>query len=414
MRVSGLSVKPWVNKAEVFELNETVIVNGKRTPFGRFGGAFREIPSFELGGIVLRKVLEGLPIEAREIDQVILGLCLPGVGLSPARQAVLSAGFPPETNALSVDRACCSALTAVGIGMNLILTEQASVVIAGGMENMSRTPYLVPQMRWGARLGDLTIRDELVIRNAFLDMPMAKYAGEVAVEKGVDRREQDEWALRSHQRWAEAQGKGKFGEELIPVEIPSQKKERTLLTRDEHPRPDTTMQKLSALPPVYGSPTVTAGNASGIADGATATLLMSCKEAQKRGLEPLGRLVAYAPICGEPRESPLLPAVAIKKVLAQADLPLEAMKLIEINEAFAAMPLVSTLVLGDFDRAKTEKIRERVNVNGGAIAIGHPIGASGARLLMHLLYELKRRGGGYGVAAICGAIGQADAAIVEV
>lgn len=395
-------------------MDEIVIVNGKRTPFGRFGGSFREVPSFELGGLVLRKVLEGLPVEKGEIDAVILGLCLPGIGLSPARQAVLSAGFPVETNGLTIDRACCSALSAVGIGANLILTNQASLVIAGGMENMSRTPYLIHQMRWGARLGDLIIRDELVIRNAFLDMPMAKYAGEVAVERGVDRKEQDEWALRSHQRWAEAEEKGKFGEELVPVEIPSQKKERTWLTRDEHPRPDTTMEKLSALQPVYGSPTVTAGNASGIADGATATLLMSRKEATKRGIEPLGRLVTYAPICGEPRESPLLPGVAIKKVLDQADLRLEEMKLIEINEAFAAMPLVSTLFLGDFDRAKTERIRERVNVNGGAIAIGHPIGATGARLLMHMLYELRRQGGGYGVVAICGAIGQADAAIVEV
>ena len=173
-------------------------------------------------------------------------------------------------------------------------------------------------------------------------------------------------------------------------------------------------EKLSALEPVYGSPTVTAGNASGIADGAAVTLLMKQDEARKRGIKPLGRIVAYAAICGDPRQSPLLPAAAIKKVLSQADLTLEEMKLIEINEAFAAMPLVSTLVLSDFDRKKTEAIRARVNVNGGAIAIGHPIGATGARLLMGMLYELRRRGGGYGVVSICGAIGQADAAIVEV
>ena len=291
---------------------------------------------------------------------------------------------------------------------------QASIVIAGGMENMSRTPYQIPQMRWGARLGDVTIRDDLVIRNAFLDMPMAKYAGEVAVENGVDRREQDEWALRSHQRWAAAQESGKFADELIPVEIPCAKKGETTLTRDEHPRPDVSLDKLSALKPVYESPTVTAGNASGIADGATALLLMKRDEAERRGIRPLGRLVAYVPICGDPRQSPLLPAVAIQKVLHRTNLPLEEMKLIEINEAFAAMPLVSTLVLTDFDRKKTEKLREKVNVNGGAIAIGHPIGATGARLLMNMLYELRRRGGGYGVVAICGAIGQADAAIVKV
>jgi len=253
-----------------------------------------------------------------------------------------------------------------------------------------------------------------VIRNAFLDMPMARYAGEVALEKGVDRREQDEWALRSHRNWAAAQEKGHFDEERFPVAIPSSRKEPALLEKDEHPRPDATLEKLASLEPVYGSPTVTAGNASGIADGAAVTLLMRRDEALERGIQPLGRIVAYAPVCGEPRESPLLPAVAIGKVLHQAGLPLEEMALIEINEAFAAMPLVSTLVLSDFDRGKAESLRSRVNVNGGAIAIGHPIGATGARLLMNLLYELRRRGGGYGVVSICGAIGQADAAIVEV
>jgi acetyl-CoA C-acetyltransferase len=282
------------------------------------------------------------------------------------------------------------------------------------MENMSRTPYLIPQMRWGARLGDLTIRDELVIRNAYLDMPMAKYAGEVAVEKGVDRREQDEWALRSHKRWGEAQVKNKFNDELFPVKIPSSKGEKLSLTHDEHPRPDTTLEKLSGLRPVYESPTVTAGNASGISDGATATVLMTGDEAKKRGILPLGKIIAYFPVCGEPRESPILPAVAINKVLDHADLTLEDMKLIEINEAFAAMPLVSSLVLSDFDRRKAGKIRDKLNVNGGAIAIGHPIGATGARLLMHMLYELRRRGGGQGVIAICGAIGQVDAVVVEV
>jgi acetyl-CoA C-acetyltransferase len=395
-------------------LDEIVVVNGKRTPFGRFGGSLYNIPTVELGGLVIRKVIENLPVDEKEIDGVIMGLCLPGAGLSPARQAIFAARLPVETNAFTVDRACCSALTAVGIGMQLILRDQASIIIAGGMENMSRTPYLIPQMRWGARLGDLTIRDELVIRNAYLDMPMAKYAGEVAVEKGVDRGEQDEWAVRSHHRWAEAQAKGKFKEELFPIEIESSKRERFFLEFDEHPKPDTTVEKLSSLKPVYGSPTVTAGNASGISDGATATVLMRNEEAKKRGILPLGKIIAYASICGEPRESPVIPALAIKEVLGQADLPLEDMKLIEINEAFSAMPLVSSLVLSDFDRRKAGKFREKLNVNGGAIAIGHPIGATGARLLMNMLYELRRLGGGRGVVAICGAIGQGDAVILEV
>jgi acetyl-CoA C-acetyltransferase len=395
-------------------VEEIVIANAKRTPFGKFGGAYRDISSVELGGIVIRKLIENLPMSESEIGSVLLGLCLPGVGLSPARQAVLAAKFPVETNAFTIDRACCSALTAVGIGMQLILRDQASIIIAGGMENMSRTPYLIPQLRWGARLGDLTIRDELVIRNAFLDAPMAKYAGEVAVEKGVDRREQDEWALRSHKRWAEAQDQGKFKEELIPVEVPSSKGERTFLERDEHPKPNTTLERLAALKPVYGSPSVTAGNASGIADGATATILMKEGEARRRGIAALGKIVDYVQVCGEPRETPVLPAVAMGKIFHKTGLKLEEMRLIEINEAFAAMPLVSSLVLADYDRKKAEKLREKLNVNGGAIAIGHPIGATGARLLMHMVYELRRQGGGFGVVSICGAIGQADAAIVEV
>ena len=395
-------------------MDEVVIVNGKRTPFGRFGGSLRDISSVELGGRVIQTLLDSLPIDAGEIDGVLMGLCLPGVGLSPARQAVLAAKFPVDTNAFTVDRACCSALTAVGIGRQLILGNEASVIIAGGMENMSRTPYLVPQMRWGARLGDFTIRDELVIRNAYLDMPMAKYAGEVAVEKGVDRREQDEWALRSHQKWGEAQQRGKFNDELIAVEVSSVKEGKAFFQRDEPPRPDTTLEKLSALKPVYESPTVTAGNASALSDGATAVLLMKKEEARRRGIQPLAKIVDHLSICGEPRETPLLPAVAIQKVLNRADLALEEMKLIEINEAFAAMPLVSSLVLTDFDRKKTERIREKLNVDGGAIAIGHPIGATGARLLMHMVYELRRQGGGYGVVSICGAIGQSDAAIIEV
>lgn len=392
-------------------MENIVIINGKRTPFGKFGGPLRDIPAVELGGLVIREVMKGLSISDEEVDAVIMGHCLPGEGLSPARQAVLAAGLPVDTNALTADRACCSALTAIGLGVQMIQMGQAKIVIAGGMENMSRTPYLIPKARWGARLGDFVVRDELVIRNPYLNEPMAKYAGEVAVENGVDRGEQDEWALFSHMRWAAAHSEEKFKEELIPVKTNGVKGN---LEYDEHPRPDTNLEKLSKLKPVYESPTVTAGNASGICDGATATLLMTEDDARKRGLSPLGRVLAYCPICGEPRQSPLLPASAIKRVLSQAGLFLEDMKLIEINEAFASMPLVSSLVLGDFDRRKTEKIRERLNVNGGAIAIGHPIGATGARLTMTSLYEMRRRGGGYCVIAICGAMGQTDAMVLEV
>jgi acetyl-CoA C-acetyltransferase len=220
---------------------------------------------------------------------------------------------------------------------------------------------------------------------------MAKYAGEVAVEKGVGRQEQDEWALRSHWRWGIAQSKGKFNEELIPLEIPSSKGDRHVLNQDEHPRPETTMEKLSRLQPVYGSPTVTAGNASGIADGATATILMKGSEARRRGILPLGRIVAYAPICGEPRESPVLPAVAIHRALSQTRLTLDDMKLIEINEAFASMPLVSSLVLVDYDRKGRRRSGEiECQWRGDC---DQPHWSHRHRLLMNMLYELRRQGG---------------------
>jgi acetyl-CoA C-acetyltransferase len=388
-----------------------VIVDGKRTPFGRFGGSLKEISAVELGARAIRGILDGLPIQGDEIDAVVMGQCLPGEGLSPARQVVLAAGLTVGTNALTADRACCSALTAIGLGAQMIQTGHASVVAAGGMENMSRTPYLLSQARWGARLGDFVVRDELVIRNPYLNQPMAQYAGEVAVENGVGREDQDEWALRSHMRWAAARSEGRLEDELIAVVTngPEQK-----LEWDEHPRPNTNLEKLTKLKPVYKSPTVTAGNASGICDGAAATLLMTEQDAKERGLVPLGKIIAYRPICGEPRQSPLLPAVALQQALAQTGLTLDDMELIEINEAFASMPLVSSLVLGDSDRQRTEKIRDRLNVNGGAIAIGHPIGATGARLAMTVLYEMRRRGGGYCAVSICGAIGQADAMILQV
>lgn len=394
-------------------MNDVVIVNGKRTPFGNFGGALKDVTTVELGAKAIKKVLKDMPVSGNEIDFLILGVCLPGNGLGAARQAVIASELSIDTNAIAVDRVCCSSMSAAGIGFEKISSGRCKIIVAGGMENMSRTPYMIPQMRWGQRLGDFTVKDELVIRNPYLNAPMAQYAGEVAVEWGVDRLEQDEWGLRSNLTWAEADSKNKFTNEVFKVEVSGKKGTVIHFERDEHPRPDSSIEKLSKMKTVYGSPTVTAGNASGICDGATALLLMDRKEAEARELTPLARIVEYMPVCGEPRHSPLLPGVAISKILKKTGLSLDDMKVIEINEAFASMPLVSTLYLADKDRNKANKIRERVNVNGGAIAIGHPIGASGARVLMTLVYELRRRGERYGVAAICGAVGHADAMIVE-
>ena len=394
-------------------VQEVMVVDGKRTPFGRFGGSLKDISAVELGAKVLRAVLSGKPIEPEEIGMVIMGICLPGSGLSPGRQALLAADLPVNLSALTVDRACCSAMTAMGLAYEFIKNGRMEVALAGGMENMSQTPYLLPQIRWGQRLGDFTVKDELVIRNPYVKAPMAQYAGEVALEYGVSREEQDNWALHSHLSWVKAYQEGKFQEEVIPVSVPQPKGENLIFDTDEHPRPDTNIEKLAKLKPVYGSPTVTAGNASGICDGATATLLMSKSAAEKKGLAPLARILSHVAICGEPRQSPALPAEAIRQSLELAGLSLEEMALIEINEAFAPMPLVSSLILGNRDPEKVKEIRAKLNVKGGAIAIGHPIGASGARLVMTLAYELRQRKERYGVAAICGAVGQADAMVIE-
>lgn len=392
-------------------MESVVIVKAKRTPFGNFGGALKDIPTVQLGAKAVNAAIEGM-VDPADIDFLFMGNNMPGSGLSPVRQVVFAAGWPKEINAMLLDRACCSSMSAIGLGYEKIMMGRAKIVVAGGMENMSQTPYMIPQIRWGQRIGDFTVQDTLVIRNPYLQAPMALYAGEVGVEWGAGRKEQDEWAIISHKRAAEATEKGYLAEELIKVEV-KQKKGTVIFDKDEHVRPDSSMEKLSTMKPVYGSPTVTAGNASGICDGATGVLVMSESEAKRRGLKPIARIVEWTAVSSEPRHSPLLPAIAIEKILGMTGMKLEDMKLIEINEAFASMPLVTTLSLCGKDLAKAEKLRERVNVNGGAIAIGHPVGASGARLVMTMINELRRRGERYGVAAICGAIGQGDAIIVE-
>ncbi len=397
-------------------MKDIYLVTGKRTPFGKFGGSLLDIPAVELGAHVLNAVMAEVPqVRSDEIDYVNLGLCLPGSGLSPARQAVLAAGWSVDTNAVTVDRACCSGLTAVGMAVREIQLGFAEAIVAGGMENMSRTPYLIPQVRWGRRLGDFSVTDDLVIRNPYVGGgdPMAKYVGDTSLKNKVDREEQDCWALRSHQCWTAACDAGRFAPEIVPVEGLG-KDGTQRFEVDEHPRRNATLEKMGRLKTVYGSPTVTAGNASGIADGAAALLVCSGKLVQDRSIEPLAQVMGYTSICGEPRESALLPGVAIRKLLNTLDLPLDDMRAIEINEAFAAMPLVSSLVLADSDRPKAEKIREKINVNGGAVAIGHPLGATGGRVTLTLAHELRRLGGGYGVVAICGSMGQVDAAVLRV
>ena len=401
--------------------NDVVIVSAARTPFDKFGGPLKETPSIELGAMVIKEILGRVDLKGKMIDEVYYGTCIPAETAQdlnvPARQAVLKAGLPPETVSLTIDRACCSSLTAVNLGFYAIKAGRAQVCVGMGSENMSRIPFLLPpNIRWGTRLGPIKAEDNLFELGYAAYNPVSVDAGEVAVEMGVSREEQDRWALRSQQGYAKAFKEGKFavGEELMSVTVVSSKGESVIIDKDTQPRPDTTLEKLASLKTVYGSLTVTPGNAPGLNSGASAILLMRRSMAKELDLQPLATIIAATAVAGPAREIAKIPAPAIQKVLSLAGMTIEDMDLIEINEAFAAMPLVSSKILADGDEEKLLAIREKINVNGGAIAVGHPVGASGARILMTLMYELRRMGGGFGVAAICGGLSQGESCVIEV
>lgn len=398
-----------------------VIVSSARTPFDKFGGAMRSISSIELSRIVLENVVDRINLPKKEVEEVILGTCMHAEVAQwqnvPARQAVLKAGFPPETLSSTVDRACCSSMYCIELAYQAIKSGERDAVIAAGVDNMSNIPLLVPpEVRWGKRLGEVVMDDQLFplgySRTGW--NPVAVDAGNVALEYGISREMQDEWALRSQQRFIAAQAAGKFADEIVPITIPGKKGEVTVIDKDTSPRPDTTLEGLAKLKTVYGSPTITGGNAPGMNTGASAVLLMSEEKALALGLEPLAYIRSVACIADEAEYIPRVPAGAIKKALSKTDIKLEDIKRIEINEAFAAMPLVSIKILGDGDEEKIAKLKEITNVNGGAIACGHPVGATAARLIMTLMNELRREGGGYGAASICGGLAQGDCVIIEV
>ena len=288
------------------------------------------------------------------------------------------------------------------------------VVVCGGMENMSLVPYFVHAARWGNRLGDIVLKDQLVISCPYSGKARALQAGEESQEYNISRQEQDAWAMRSHQRVTAAREAGFFQAEILPVEIPQRKGDPILFAEDESVRPDTTLEKLAKLPTIYGSPTVTPGNAPDLSTGATALVLTTRKEAERRGIKPLATIQTWAMVAGHPDRLASIPATAAKKALDSLNLTVDDVDLIEINEAFAAMPLVATHILGGGDPERIEAIRAKTNVHGGAIAIGHPTGATAARLVMTLIYALQARGGGKGLAAICGGIGQGESVIVKV
>ncbi len=401
--------------------SEVAVVSAVRSPFGKFGGTLRDVTLPQLGGPVVAEAIRRAGIDPADVEEVATGVNLPGADRSIARQVLIEAGIPPNRVAYTVDRACCSSMAAISLASRSIRLGDTMIAVAGGTENMSKVPYFLTAQRWGHSLGDVLLKDQLVIACPMTGRPRAVQAGEEAVEYGITREEQDAWAVRSHANYLRAREAGKFAEEVMRVPVPQAKGEPIEFTEDEGVRPGTTLEKLAALPTIYGSPTVTAGNAPGLSTGASAMVLMAPKEAARRGAKPLASLIGWAMASGHPDRIASIPAESARLVLEQVGMTVDDIDLIEINEAFAAVPLVSTLIMAGGDREHAEMIRTKTNVNGGAIAIGHPTGATGARLVMTLIYELRRRREAagdrrpyHGVATICGGIGEAEAIIVKV
>jgi len=398
--------------------NDVVIVSAVRTPFSKFGGALKEIHSTDLGVIVINESLKRAGMTGEDLDEVYYGMCDQAEAALydnvNARQAILRAGLPSTLVSLTLDRACCSSLCAVQLGRRAILLNEADACMAVGAENMSNTPLLINGHRWGSGMKPLLVQDYLNPITYREYTPLGRDAGEIAIEHGISREEQDAWALGSHQKWDAADKAGLFYDELVSVELPAKKGTPVIFGKDELPRPDTTLEALARLKTIYGSPTVTAGNAPGLDAGATAVIIMRRSKAEKLGIRPLATIVAVASGAGEPRRMAELPAKVISQALKRASLCIDDMSVIEINEAFAAVTLVSTKMLAGGDEAKWRELLKKTNPNGGAIAIGHPVGASGGRILMTMMYELKRRGGGYGICGICGGLAQGDAVVIRV
>lgn len=399
---------------------EIVIVAAARTPFGRYGGSLRELDYFDLGAIPIREIIKRVKLEPSVVDEVFWGVgdtspCKDVYTPVAARQTLLKAGLPAETPSISLDKACVSAMSAVKLGCMAIQLGEIEVAIGGGATSFSQEPLLVRGLRFqGYRLGDVKMEDPLYALGYKDFNPVSVDTDNVAHEYGIGREEQDEWALRSHQNYGAAWNAGKFQEEIIPLEISLKNEKPFTLNIDEQYRADTTIEKLRKLKAIYGTRAITGGNAPGLNDGATAILFMTRDKAKELGLEPLAMIVAMTSIAIHPNRMPEAPGYAMKKVLDLAKLKAGQVNVMEINEAFAAVPMVSTLVLADRDKTKTETLREKTNINGSAIAIGHPNTSSGARIIMNLMYELRRRGGGFAMGAICGGLAQADAIILKV
>ncbi len=389
---------------------DVVILGGARTPFGTFGGSLKDLSAIDLGVIAAGRALERSGVAAGDVEQAIIGNVIQSSSVDGpylARHVALKAGCPIEAPALVVNRLCGSGFQAIVSGAEQILLGQAEVVLAGGTESMSQAPHVIRGARWGLALGQGKLEDALwdALTDTLPGLPMAITAENLAAEYGVSRRDVDEYAYQSQMRTKAAQEAGRFADEIVPVTL-STRKGTTVLAADEHPRPNTTRDALAALKPVFKPDgIVTAGNASGIGDGACMVVLAPADTARRRGLSPLGRLVSWGLHGCRPEIMGIGPVQASKNALRRAGLRLDQMDLVEVNEAFAAQYLVVERLL-ELDRAKT-------NVNGGAIALSHPLGTTGARLTLTLLHALRRRGGRYGLASACIGGGQGIAVVVE-
>ena len=395
-------------------MREVVIVSAARTPFGKFGGGLKDFKAVELGGMAIKEALKRAKIEGNQVDEVVMGMVVPaGQGQIPGRQASIKGGIPHSVPVVTINKVCGSALKAVTMAAQMIKAGDAEIVVAGGMESMSNIPYVSPQTRWGARMNDVVMKDAMVLDGLWCpenDVHMAVIGGAVAKEYNVSREDQDAWSVRSQARWAAGEAADKFNDERFPIEIKS-KKGSSFVEKDEAPRPETTMESLSKLPPLFVKDgTVTAGNAPGTNDGASAVVVMSKEKALELGVPILATIKGYAQVSRESRYIATVPGLAIQKLMDKNNLTINDFDLIEINEAFAAVPLVSGKVLG----MDNKTMEEKVNVNGSAVAVGHPIGATGARILMTMIYELKRSGKKSGVCAICSGMAQGDAVWVTV
>jgi len=392
-------------------MRKSVIISGARTPFGRFGGGLTPLTASELGGVAIKAALERADIAGSEIDEVIMGTVLQGgQGQIPSRQAAREAGLPWNVKTETINKVCASGLRSVTLADQLIRLGDEETVIAGGMESMSNAPYILPDARWGNRMGDKSVKDLMIhdgLTCSFTGVHMGTYGNSTAKEHDLSRAAQDEWALRSQQRAIQAIEDGKFTEEIVPVEVPQRRGEPVVVDTDEGPRQDTSLEKLEKLRPAFGADgTITAGNAPGVNDGACAFVVMSEEKAEELGKTPMATILGHAEVAVEAKDFPETPGLVINELLKKTGKSKDDIDLFEINEAFAAVSLASAKI-ADIDP-------EKVNVNGGAVALGHPIGASGARIILTLIHELKRRGGGLGIAAICSGGGQGDAVLIEV